>query len=284
MGAWGVGIYSNDTALDLKATLTSILRLPLDPDEILDLLDQQEPALADVDDEDHTDCWFVVADRFHRYGIDHAETLARVRRYVESGKDREMKAVVGLPPADLRARQAAVRSLLERISAPHPKPARRRTLRHPQPFLLEPGELITYPVQEGRCFNPYQRDWASSGFEPDGDAVALIIDRGHAFGYLAWYTAAPLHAQWSSVRPTLRTALETEFAGTAAGTLSPAHHKKLGITTLEVLRLGPGVSRLPPPFGGGEHVAINDICLSNGLDLDPEAFSIDICLADVVAS
>ena len=58
----GVGIYST-TQLDLNARLTSILRLPLDPYEILDLLQQQQPVLADVDDDDHTDCWFVVADR-----------------------------------------------------------------------------------------------------------------------------------------------------------------------------------------------------------------------------
>jgi hypothetical protein len=54
MGAWGVGLYSNDVALDLKSTVASVLRLPFSPDDALAVLVENEPALSDPADESYT--------------------------------------------------------------------------------------------------------------------------------------------------------------------------------------------------------------------------------------
>lgn len=95
VGTWGPGLYSDDIAADLKATLASLLRLPLEPDEILAILRKQEPSLDNPDDESHCDCWFVVADRFHRYGITHSATVDRVTGLIDRGVDLRVKGRSG---------------------------------------------------------------------------------------------------------------------------------------------------------------------------------------------
>ena len=38
MGAWGTGLYSSDMAADMRSTIKSVLRLPVDEDRIVDIL------------------------------------------------------------------------------------------------------------------------------------------------------------------------------------------------------------------------------------------------------
>jgi len=35
MGAWGVGLYSNDFALDLRGSVKAVARLPFEPGKLL---------------------------------------------------------------------------------------------------------------------------------------------------------------------------------------------------------------------------------------------------------
>ena len=56
------------------------MRLPIGPEEILANLAQQEPSLKDPGGEDYTAFWFVAADRFHRYGMDHQVDLRVMSR------------------------------------------------------------------------------------------------------------------------------------------------------------------------------------------------------------
>ncbi len=75
MGAWGLGLYSSDMAADMRATIKSVLRLPLDEDRIVDILRDSEGAAAnDPNDEDHTTFWLVLADQFEKRGVAHAAT------------------------------------------------------------------------------------------------------------------------------------------------------------------------------------------------------------------
>ena len=61
MGAWGVGLYSNDFAL--RGSVKAVARLPLAPDKLLELLCAMEPSAANnAKDSDHTIFWLTVAD------------------------------------------------------------------------------------------------------------------------------------------------------------------------------------------------------------------------------
>jgi hypothetical protein len=35
MGAWGIGLYSSDFAMDLRGCVNAVVRLPFDPDRLL---------------------------------------------------------------------------------------------------------------------------------------------------------------------------------------------------------------------------------------------------------
>ena len=50
-------------------------------------------------------------------------------------------------------------ALLSRITAPNPKPSRRRILAKPQPLLFLAGDLLSFPMQDGQTGNPYFSSW-----------------------------------------------------------------------------------------------------------------------------
>src|SRR5215469_14374016 len=55
MGAWGIGLYSSDFALDVRGTVNVVTRLPFPPDRLLQYLCASQPAAAnDPNDADHT--------------------------------------------------------------------------------------------------------------------------------------------------------------------------------------------------------------------------------------
>jgi hypothetical protein len=269
MGTWGPGLYSNDTAADLKTTVGTLLRLPFGPEEILIALRQQEPSLNDPASEDYTACWFVVADRFHRYGVDHSPTFALVTKLIQDGTDLNLMAELGMSRADLRRREKVLNELATRLAHPHPKPSRRATLKRPQEFLVDVGDILKYPMMNSGSANPYLKDWAASRppFEPDQIGAAVILDRGRTFDFLAWYTAAPLDNSWTD-DPSLAECLDSRLRPAASGTLTPTHLKRMAITKVATVRFSTAVLDLLPPRRHSDYKAISDVSLSNVTHLD----------------
>src|SRR5436190_1179666 len=70
MGVWGPALYSGDFAMDLRATIGAIARLPFDADQLVDILCEAEPAAANNPaDEEHTTFWLILADQFAKRSI-----------------------------------------------------------------------------------------------------------------------------------------------------------------------------------------------------------------------
>jgi len=70
MGVFGTGLYAGDFALDVRSTVAAVLRLPLDPDRLVDIVHGTEPSVADnSSNEDHTTFWLVIADQFAKRGV-----------------------------------------------------------------------------------------------------------------------------------------------------------------------------------------------------------------------
>src|SRR6185295_17387196 len=70
MGVWGTALYSGDFAMDLRATISAVARLPFDPDRLVEILCETESSAANnPSDEEHTTFWLVVADQFAKRGI-----------------------------------------------------------------------------------------------------------------------------------------------------------------------------------------------------------------------
>ena len=100
MGAWAAGLYSSDMAADMRATVKSVLRLPLDEDRIVDILRDSEPQAAnDADNEDHTTFWLVLADQFEKRGIAHAATREKAINIIDRGDDLMMMEKLGMNPS-----------------------------------------------------------------------------------------------------------------------------------------------------------------------------------------
>jgi hypothetical protein len=190
MGTWGAGLYSSDMAADMRATIKSVLRLPFDENRIVDVLsDGQRKVADDPNDEDHTTFWLVLADQFEKRGVAHAPTREKAIAIIDRGDDLDMMEKRGMKPADLRKRGAKLAEVRARLAAAPRLSKPRATIKAPQPYVLEVGVLYACPVEGSSCLTPYLRDnyYADTPWIPDGWRQFVILDRGRAFDYLAWY-------------------------------------------------------------------------------------------------
>jgi hypothetical protein len=190
VGAWGAGLYSSDMAADMRATIKSVLRLPFDEDRIVDILrDCERHAADDPGNEDHTTFWLVLADQFEKRGVAHAPTREKAIAIIEGGDDLKMMEKRGMKPADLRKRGAKLVELQARLAAASCQSKPRVTITAPEPYLLEIGVLYACPVSGSSCINPYfsKKHFERFPWKPDGWRQFVILDRGRAFDYLAWY-------------------------------------------------------------------------------------------------
>lgn len=223
MGSWGPGLYSDDYAADLRTTVATLCRLPLSGAEVVAMLKEleQDTAVA-PDDEDYTTFWLVVADQLHRRGIASPAT-ERAIAIIDDGSNIAALAEREMAATDLRKREAVLGALRTTLTSPPPV-KERRTLKAPQPLLVQPGDVFTFPIdQYGNVSNPYLVDHAS--FDPVGWGCCLIVAAGHALNYLAWYQIAS-NVDQRERRPELADALAI---------LNP-HHSGLGTLTRTHLR------------------------------------------------
>jgi len=127
MGTWGAGLYSADMALDLRATIGALVRLPFDEERLVEVLCDGEPkAASDPQDEDHTTFWLVLADQFAKRGLVSAQVQAKALDIIDNERDLAMLAARGMKEADLRKRAAALQKLRAALSST-PRQARRAT-------------------------------------------------------------------------------------------------------------------------------------------------------------
>ncbi len=259
MGAWGAGLYANDAALDLKAAVSAVCRLPRSGDELVDLLLEMHPEAADPDDEDRTTFWLVVADLFQKKGIE-SRARAEALAIIADGSDLAMLEALEMSPADLRKRAKVLTTLGERLAEP-PAPKARKTLAAPQPLLLAPGEVYAYPIDDRTsCCNPYLSADRRAQFVPAGWGSCLVVGAGHALDLLAWYQLAPdLHPGRS--RPTAADAVAAiDPATNGVGTVSRAHRDRMGLELLGTVE-PPAVD--PPTTSRVLTVVSSDISAAN---------------------
>jgi hypothetical protein len=275
MGFWGTTLYSGDFAMDLRATISAVARLPFDTDRLVEILCETEPSAANNPaDEEHTTFWLVLADQFARRGIVSEGVRARALEIIAADEDLAVMNKLGMKPADIRKRRKMIEQLRDRIIAsPVNKP--RTTLKKPQPLLMETGDIIVYPTCRGKCINPYfaskelDRQYTKDGPLPwmqDGWGAALIIDCGRAFDFLAWYRPLTI-IEARSERPSvesLRGAVLWKLE--TAGTCSQAHFTKMELQKIGTLSIDVAkVKTVFPDLRAGISAAVSDISLSNRL-------------------
>jgi hypothetical protein len=271
MGAWGIGLYSNDMAADLRDTVKAVSRLPFAANALLDLICSAEPSAAeDPKDEEHTVFWLAVADQFAKRGIDCTRARDRALAIIADGSDLATMAALGMDEKSLRKRRAMLDELRSRILAPiEHKP--RPVLKAPQKLVAAPGEALTYPVCKGDPINPYavgkDYPWVKA-WKRDGFGAFVVADCGLMFGFLAWYRplviTEPLTAE-----PMLATLFEPRmWLMRNPGTLSARHYanmqlKPLGRVAIDAAKLA---AVFPDP-GPVVSAVVSDISLANNINI-----------------
>jgi hypothetical protein len=269
MGAWGTGLYSGDLAMDLRSTIGAVARLPFDGDRLVEILCAAQPGAANnPDNEEHTIFWLVVADQFARRAIACARVREKALTIIDDGSDLAMHAKLGMSPADLKKRQKMLAEVRERLSVvPADSLKPRTTLKRPQPFLMEVGDCLVYPTSGKDCINSY---YASKekipNWKHDGWSAMVVVDRGRAFDFLAWYTPVTISAPTPEKPAFAMLRSITPWVLKNPGTCSPVHFKRLeleriGSVPLDSIKL----ARFFPSMYPGTRAAIDDISITNTL-------------------
>lgn len=276
MGVWGSGLYAGDFARDLRATIGAVTRLPFGGDELLEILAGTEPAANDPGDEQYTTFWLVVADQFAKRGIACHAARERAIGIIDAGSDLAMLAALGLSPGGLKSRKTMLLRLRAQLTQLVAPARSRAVLKRPQPFLMDVGDVLAYPTSGGRCVNPYfasktqDRVTSAKGWEQDGWSAFVVVDRGRAFEFLAWYR--PLTASVVTIRkPTVGELRdEAEWRLTPPGTCSRLHYRRMELEVIGRLPIDPdAVRRSFPVMRPGTNEAIDDVSLANSLNLRP---------------
>lgn len=279
MGVFGTGLYSGDFAMDLRSTISAIVRLPFDSDKLANILcDSEQQAANAPDDEDHSTFWLVIADQFAKRSIVCDRVRDKALEIIDSGADIAVHQKLGMNPSDLRKRQKMLIDLRGRIIAPAADRTRRPVLKKPQAFLMDVGDVFAYPTFGGRCVNAYaasrELDRMGTGtpaWKQDGWAAMVIVDSGRAFDFLAWYR--PLTVSKAVVeKPTLDELRRVELWRLAhAGTCSPLHFRWMEIEKIGVLPVDNDELRrlFPNEMVPGTRAAVSDISICNGVRVAP---------------
>jgi hypothetical protein len=280
MGFWGTALYSGDFAMDLRATISAVARLPFDTDHLIDILCETEPGAANnPTDDEHTTFWLVLADQFAKRGIVSERVREKALEIIRTDDDLATLTKLGMKPPEIRKRRQMLEQLRERIvSAPIDK--RRTILNKPQPLLMETGDVVVYPTCSGKCINPYfaskeqDRQYTKDGPRPwtqDGWAAAVIIDCGRAFDFLAWYRALTI-VEARSEKPSLESLRgEVLWKLEIPGTCSPSHFKKMELQKIGTFPLDAERRRsVFPNLRPGISAAVSDISIANRLNVFSE--------------
>jgi hypothetical protein len=275
MGTWGVGLYSNDFASDLRSSVRAVARLPFDPDRLLDVISRAEPSAAgNTGDSDHTVFWLTVADQFATLGIDCPTARARALTIISDGADLAAMAALGMDAKSLARRRNMLENLRARISAPPLAAKPRAVLKTPQKLLLEVGEMVTYPVGRNsggyyEPINPYAvgRDWAwVRSWQQDGWGALVVAERGLLFDFLAWYRPLVVSAVLASEPTMSELAAARTWMLRQAGTLTARHCdnsrlKAVGRIEIDHAKLEHFFPDRGIPLGP----VVNDVSLSNSM-------------------
>ncbi len=283
MGVYGTGLYSGDFAADLKATMGALSKLPFDGDRIVEIVCSTEPDVAtNLQDADHFVFWLVVADQLCKRGIRSERALRKALQIIDSDQDLNMLKVLGMGDKDLLKRKKVLLELKNELLAAqalHSENADkngstkvRTVLKEPQAFLMDRGDVLVYPTCRGVCINSYCKFKEDMpGWVQDSWGVAVIVDLGRAFEFLAWYRPVTTSIVFSE-RPNIEQVISSkDLLLRNPGTCSKTHFKKMELEKIGNLSIDSGrLSRLFPGLKSGDYQAIHDISIVNELSIPVE--------------
>lgn len=144
MGAWDVGIFDNDTSVDVRGFYEDYLR----EDEATATARVLEKFADDLDEpEIAPDVWFGLAGAQWELGRPDPKVVERALAIVESGEDLERWRILDAAEEDVQARGEALQAFAEQLRSPAPPPSL------PEPPPQSPrfgvGDILKYRLPSG---------------------------------------------------------------------------------------------------------------------------------------
>ena len=144
MGAWGPGIFSNDTASDVRSEYRELLEDQI-PDE--EASQRVIASNADLDPDEQHELWLALAAAQHQVGRLDDEVRRKALAVIDGEQGLELWAEAGADA--LRKRRQALAKLADQLTGPQPGPKKlRRPWRHETD--LVPGAVLSYTASNGQ--------------------------------------------------------------------------------------------------------------------------------------
>ncbi len=151
MGCWGMGLAQSDEFLEVYDSFLEEYDRGGEPAEVREKILSDYMEQFGADDPILHDVWFALAKAEWMIGIQSEKVLRRVQDIIESGENLVFYQELGADKRDLSARKKNLNAFWIKLSTPREKP-RKRKLPAKEKILppLEPGDVISYPVEGGR--------------------------------------------------------------------------------------------------------------------------------------
>lgn len=249
MGSWGVGLYQDDVAADLRSTIALLSKLPEPGDRLLHIILEDHDGSTDLTSDGGPTFWLVLADQFERRGIRCAKVFEQALAAIDTGADLRDLQARGAGASDLKKRATIISALAARFRNPRPASSRPQGARPPSP-VVEAGEVYRFPTMDDKAFNPWLPDWERGRFKPNGWGALLVIARGRVFDWFPWCAASSLTVDQTRP-PSLTDALQSRFISKKQGGSyflpRRSHAKKMGLELLGRVALDPGKAAAAVP-------------------------------------
>jgi hypothetical protein len=144
MGAWGPGIFSNDTAADVRSEYRELLEDHVPDEEATQRVIASNGVLAP--EEEH-ELWLALAAAQHEVGRLDDEVRRKALDVIDGEQGLDLWAAAGSDA--LRKRRQALAKLRDQLTGPQPAPKKlRRPWRHETD--LVPGVVLSYTASNGK--------------------------------------------------------------------------------------------------------------------------------------
>ena len=144
MGAWGAGVFSNDTSADIRGKLRELLEDGLSPEEATERLTSSAQG-ADDDPDDATAFWTGLAAAQMGLGVLQPRARDRAVALIDSGGDVKLFT----DPKVAAKRKAVLDNLRSQLLGPQKPPVKVRKPK-PIPSPVAAGDVFLLKLQNGR--------------------------------------------------------------------------------------------------------------------------------------